>query len=55
MGLSVKWPGTQLVRFALLSVPWETIPKSCFQHYYDWQQREERDILPDDPLPMTWE
>lgn len=54
MGVLVHGPKDSWVRFALLEVPFDSIPEDFVNLYWEWSQKEERRDDEDTPLAFEW-
>lgn len=53
-GVCVLGPKHSWIRFALLQVPYESIPPEFLQNYTAWLDRGELDIDRDTPMEFDW-
>jgi predicted nucleotidyltransferase len=54
MGVCIAGPKDSWIRFAVLEVPWDAIPKYVMDDYWAWLDRDEREIDLDTPLALDW-
>jgi hypothetical protein len=54
MGVQVRGPGDSWLRFAILDVPYQQIPRHVVEDYWRWLDRDERVEDLDDALPLEF-
>lgn len=53
-GVAVQGPKNSWLRFAILQVPFESIPPEFLMNYTAWLDRGEIDLDRDEALPLDW-
>lgn len=53
-GVIIRGPKDSWVRFAVLDVPWESIPEDLVEAYWRWTDRDEIADAADEPLALDW-
>lgn len=54
MGVQVRGPRDSWLRFAILTVPYSEIPLHVIDEYWEWLDRDEREVNLDVALPLDW-
>lgn len=54
LGVQVRGPQDAWLRFALIDIPWSSIPDYVMDDYWKWIDRDERLDQVDTPIPMDW-
>ena len=54
MGVQIRGPKDSWLRFAILEVPFDSIPAYVIDDYWEWMSRKERPEDLDAPLPLDW-
>lgn len=56
MGVQIRGPKDSWIRFAVLEVPWESVPRYVIDDYWSWADRDEIvSKLEDVPLDLDWQ
>ena len=53
-GVQIHGPKDSWVRFGILEIPFESVTEECWHDWWKWNDRDERDVDLDAPLPMDW-
>jgi hypothetical protein len=54
MGVQIHGPKDSWLRFGVLEVPWESVPRYVVDDYYKWYDRDSRFEESDVPLPLDF-
>jgi len=55
MGVQIRGPKDSWLRFAVLEVPWESVPSYVLDDYWAWKDKAERTTDLDIPLMSDWQ
>lgn len=54
MGVQIRGPKDSWIRFAVLEVPWDSVPRYVMDDYYKWESRASVGEDQGEPTLMDW-
>lgn len=55
MGVQIRGPKDSWLRFAVLEVPWESVPEWVVKDYEAWKRQDRTQHLLETALPLHWD